>query len=780
MFSESKWFNPGGAAFDTTLIGNSVWLDGSADFLTAELGAKTRTRAVIGTWMQKNDFTSSDQTIFSKNRPASLLSFAIRMQDQSGKDGLISIFDYDGSGFQYVAESSGMVLRDIGWYHIMLSIDTTATAGSRLLYFINGIDLTSTLTVTTDYAENDNPSITNGSGQGTQWGVGTTGASQFNSAYYAQSFMLDDDSIQNSDVAVSDILDTFTFGTNGSQFVPKANADIAALASSAGGSSFCLDYADSSALGTDASSLGNDFTPTSMAAANQSTSTPSLVYPSLTNIIPASESGQGMSTLTNGNLSVAAQTGRFARSAMIVNSTFSKLYYEVTFDTVDATYDYPRVGIALTSYTGNDLWAPGEASGQGYGLRANTSTIHLNGSNLGTNAGFSSGDVYMCAFDPATGKIWAGKDGTFFNSGDPAGGSGEVATITGDEWKIFVGGVALSGSAYSVNFGQSAFAHTVPTGFASLASSNLPAPDAQGVDHFVTTLAQEGSLLSAMGTAESAFSGYLRFYKSRASASASETWGYSFSHDSSNEYILPTANTAMTYGSIRSLSGTDNWVGYSLDISSSAGTAAGSQAHSNGSDTTVTHSLGSSRYIVLLFNRSGGDIFYYHPDVAAGSLLKFNSSVLPFSSTVITDITTNSFDIGSAAASATYDYLVIAETPGMTDVFSYTGNSSTNGPYLNLNAQPEFWTSKLTTTHATEHVVLDQTRSPINDADIPYLLPNHLNAEANNTTFVTDFLSTAVKLRNASTDLNFSGGTFVGWAFGKIAGGGTLPPVYGK
>ena len=475
----------GPAPFDPTVIGNSVWLDGTADFLSAELGAKTRTKAVIGTWIQKTGFTTSDATIFSKKGSA---HFAIRMQDQASKAGKISIFDYDGGSFQYSAESTTMLLRDIGWYHIMISIDTTASAGSRLKYYINGIDQTSTLTVSTDYTLNDNPSITGGSGEPTQWGVGPGGASQFNPCYLAQSFMLDDDSIQNADVAVTDILDAFTLGTNGSQFTPKADADIAALASSAGGDSFCLDFADSSDLGNDISANSNDFTPTSMSSANQSTNTPSLVYPSLSNIVPASESGQGMSTLTNGNLSVAAQTNRFARSAMIVNSTFSKLYYEVTFDTVDATYDYPRVGIALTSYTGNDLWSPGAFAGSGYGLQANTSTVMLNGSNLGTNAGFSSGDVYMCAFDPATGKIWAGKDGTYFNSGDPAGGTGEVATITGDEWKIFVGGVALSGSAYSVNFGQSAFAHTVPTGFASLASSNLTAPDYQGIDYFAPTL----------------------------------------------------------------------------------------------------------------------------------------------------------------------------------------------------------------------------------------------------------------------------------------------------
>ena len=60
--------------------------------------------------------------------------------------------------------------------------------------------------------------------------------------YLAQTVFLDNKSIANGDLAITDFLDTFTFGTNGSQIVPKADADIIALASAAGNNSFCLDY----------------------------------------------------------------------------------------------------------------------------------------------------------------------------------------------------------------------------------------------------------------------------------------------------------------------------------------------------------------------------------------------------------------------------------------------------------------------------------------------------------------------------------------------------------
>jgi hypothetical protein len=486
-------------------------------------------------------------------------------------------------------------------------------------------------------------------------------------------------------------------------------------------------------------------------------------------------------------------------STTIIQPDDPKIYWEYYVETGSVSGNGGRLGngIAVPNFNagnGNGFYGAGGESAFFYrGTMYDSGATSVSGFTVA-----QAGDIQQMAFEPSTGKVWIGVEGTWRNGSgtdsttldinaddneitflkDNVAQGSAVATVAGLTYYAFA--ARFNNYDVSFHFESAKFPHTIGSGNLEINSANLTAPDAQGVDHFAVTLAQEGSLLSAMGTAESAFSGYLRFYKSRASASATETWGFSFSHDASNEYILPANNTDMTYGSLRSLSGTDNWAGYSLNISSSAGTAAGSQAHSNGSDTTVTHNLGSSRYIVLLFSRSGSDIFYYHPDVSAGNLLALNTNVLPFSSTVITDITANTFDIGAAAASATYDYCVLAETPGVIDVFSYTGNSSTNGPFIPLNAQPEFLTSKLTVTHATEHIVVDRAREPFNDSSIKYLLFNQLTAEADSTAFATDFLSGAAKLRNSSTDMNSNTLTFVGWSFGKIAGNGTLPPVYGQ
>jgi hypothetical protein len=81
----------------------------------------------------------------------------------------------------------------------------------------------------------------------------------------------------------------------------------------------------------------------------------------------------------------------------------------------------------------------------------------------------------MLAYDPSSGKLWFGLDGTWFNSGNPAAGTGQVYTITTptDAWRIFVQSWDTT-NAMSANFGQRPFAYTPPSGFKSLNTYNLP------------------------------------------------------------------------------------------------------------------------------------------------------------------------------------------------------------------------------------------------------------------------------------------------------------------
>ena len=64
---------------------------------------------------------------------------------------------------------------------------------------------------------------------------------------------------------------------------------------------------------------------------------------------------------------------------------------------------------------------------------------------------FVDSDVFNCAIDTGAGKIWFGKNGTYYNSGDPGAGTGEIYSgLTGD---LYVASRPWSNSIHEFNFG---------------------------------------------------------------------------------------------------------------------------------------------------------------------------------------------------------------------------------------------------------------------------------------------------------------------------------------
>ena len=130
----------------------------------------------------------------------------------------------------------------------IVSIDTTESAAAdRVKIYLNGDEITSfasasypSLNADVDYV-NDSAN---------QQRIGRNQGSNYINGSLAQFVFLEGKSIQ-ADLTVSEILDAFEFGTNGSQFGPQSNADITALAADAGGNSFALDFSNSANLGHD-------------------------------------------------------------------------------------------------------------------------------------------------------------------------------------------------------------------------------------------------------------------------------------------------------------------------------------------------------------------------------------------------------------------------------------------------------------------------------------------------------------------------------------------------
>ena len=246
VFHNSMLLSPSGAAdFDTTLIPNSAWLDGANDFLDSRsFSAQTDpTCFTFATWVQRNKFASSQYLWSAEGDGGEYASINI-----DGDDALVA---FSGSA----VFTTTQLFRDIGWYHIICSYKGAA---NTVLMFVNGIAVSNTKgsgNLASDLLPVD--------GAHTQrvgaYFTGATGAGRVPlNSYLAQTVFLDGHSIQDSDVAVTDFLDSFAYGTNGSQFAPKADADIAALATTAGGNSFCLDFANSTNLGRSINSIDNN------------------------------------------------------------------------------------------------------------------------------------------------------------------------------------------------------------------------------------------------------------------------------------------------------------------------------------------------------------------------------------------------------------------------------------------------------------------------------------------------------------------------------------------
>ena len=106
-----------------------------------------------------------------------------------------------------------------------------------------------------------------------------------------------------------------------------------------------------------------------------------------------------------------------------------------------------------------------------------------------------------------------------------------------------------------------------------------------------------------------------------------------------------------------------------------------------------------------------------------------------------------------------------AEVEDFSKFGSYTGNGSTDGPFIYTGFMPEFIIVKSSSNAGTNWDMLDATREPFNDRGNQFEA-NTSDAEANND-HNCDFLSNGFKWRDASGSNNGSGYTIIYMAFAR-------------
>ena len=186
----------------------------------------------------------------------------------------------------------------------------------------------------------------------------------------------------------------------------------------------------------------------------------------------------------------------------------------------------------------------------------------------------------------------------------------------------------------------------------------------------------------------------------------------------------------------------------------------------NNSTFTVGHGLGVAPNMIIVKDRdttNNWDI--YHSSIGAGSRLTFTTSTPDVSSQVWNNTapTSTVFSGNSAwwtnpstSKMVAYCFAAVA---GYSAFGSYTGNGSTDGPFVFTNFSPRWVMVKRTDT-ADDWFIIDTSRNTYNVATSA-LYPNSSSSETSNGFYNLDILSNGFKVRATNAVVNASGGTYI-------------------
>jgi hypothetical protein len=795
--------------FDTTLIERSAWFDGVADYLEyTPASGSGNSDWTFSAWVRRLAFGSYGGIFSARVNVNNIIQFYFSDADKIR----ITVIT---AGTTQADATTVMVFRDTSWYHLALQYDGT---NSLLTLWVNGESVLTDAITSTAAAAGQSASAHD-------LGVIRNGAGSL--IYFGKLAMAQATLILGSAPAASTFLDTYTFGANGSQYVPKADATIAALATTAGGNSFCLTTAIGD--GTDASANGNNFTPTSMSdAANGTADTPSNIW-CVWNRLQTSSSV----TLLNGNLDGSISGGQLYSAAGTVVVASGKWYYEAVatyifnsfplFGVVDVSQITAGTNISFYTSTGSGNW-------QGTITHGTNSTVYLS-DNTYTSDGVSyngSTDVIMVAFDADAGKVWFGKNGVWNNSTDPATDTGghTFSVVSGNGYRPYMYLNADTANTWTSNFGQNPFAYTPPENFLPLNTANLPTPDYQGIDYFNPILyTGNGSTNDITGVG---FQPDLVWIKNTSSATSNSLYdvvrGVQKQLESDNTSAETTEATGLTafgsdgftVGSLAQVNGNTNklmgwsWLAGGAGASNTDGsiTSTVSKAAADhfsivtytgtGAAATVGHGLGGVPDLIMVKNRgTTGNWATQSSETSYSTNVFYLDLANNFATAGVnvwnnTDPTSSVFSVRLAAdtnaSTNTYVAYCFKNVPGVCQIGSYKGNGSSNGPYVPLGFTPSWLMVKsIQGPYGTEWFMYDLTRRNSlqtyagGNANYDLLYANLSSAGSRYaSTAGVDFIADGFKIRGTSTDINYSGTTFLYIAIADIAGGGDLPPIYGR
>jgi len=740
-------------------INNSLRFRSSASaYLNRTFGTPTSTTTwSLSFWLKRGNLTANAQ-VFS-----------------AGGD-----FIYFGGGTFTIKAVSGAVLETTqvfrdpsAWYHFLVVADTSnATANNRVRLYVNGTEVTA-------FSSRTNPSISaatifNASSSNNR--IGGTGSTEFFDGYLTEVNFIDGQALTPSSFGTTDaygiwqpIPYTGTYGTNG----------------------FYLPFTDNSALTTSSNvGLGKDFSGnanywttnnisiTAGSTYDSMTDVPTLTSATAANYCTLNAALQaGGYTLNDGNLNWArtgATGGGSDRSQFgTIGVTSGKWYWEFTAGTTNAN-SLPAFGIAIGSAS-TQSWAGSQTGAYIYN---SDGTKNISGTNSAYGASFTTGDIIGVVFDADAGTL------TFYKNNTSQGTAASGLT-SGPYFPAVtrsVGGGGSNGTEIA-NFGQRPFAYTPPTGFNRLNTYNLPTPTILDGDQYFNAVTYTGTsgTQSVTGVGfqpdfvwiknrtstlshvlQDAVRGTTAYLVSNATTAentnTASNWFRSFNSDgftvatltdpggvSTNEWN----NTGYNYVSWNwkangaGSSNTQGTITSTVSANTTAGFSIVTWTGNGASSATIGHGLGVAPSMIIVKNRSATwgwfvyNRFLTNPNTGRLQLNLTNGEIAggtpgPWNNTAPTSTVFSLGDSTFPEVNGSGNLIVaycFAAVSGYSAFGSYTGNGSTDGPFVYTGFRPRFVMIKASSISGENWYIVDSSRSPYNAA-ILYLSPNNSDAEA--------------------------------------------------
>ncbi len=189
---------------------------------------------------------------------------------------------------------------------------------------------------------------------------------------------------------------------------------------------------------------------------------------------------------------------------------------------------------------------------------------------------------------------------------------------------------------------------------------------------------------------------------------------------------------------------------------------------------TVGHGLGVAPSMIITKLRTDASNWnVFHSSVGNTGILNLNTTGATITNSQYwnnTSPTSSVFTTGTwYTGSLTAVAYCFAQIAGYSAFGSYTGNGSTDGPFVYTGFRPKYWLIKRT--DSSDFWVTDNSVTSPYNLTSKYLLPNTADAEgdtgSNPAGQAMDVLSNGFKLRNTNSGRNASGGTYIYMAFAE-------------